>query len=355
MSSPDLTISIVSYNTSALLRDCLNSVYENIRDIKLEVIVVDNNSTDKSAEMLKKGFPQITLIQNKENVGFAKANNQALRKSKGRSFLLLNSDTVLSPNSLNTMVNFIDSHPKVGVVGCRLFYPDGSVQPWPCISSNVWSSLWLALFGLLNVKRLLPGPRFRSFLGRYFRRIMDKGMASYLGHYWDNRSVQEVDQVSGACLLARRSAIEQTGLLDENFFMYGEDIDWCIRMKQEGWKVYLLSDVKVIHYASQSFKETSNPPLLQKYKSMYYFFEKHYGRKAAISLKILVISSMLIKEGFFLVTYLLSSKREESKMRLKSGFDLIKFSISRITKEELPKNIIIKVLEPDIMKATRER
>ena len=328
MDNKDLTISIVSYNTKSLLKDCLNSVYKNTKGINYEIIVVDNNSNDGSAGMVEKEFPQVILIRNKENVGFAKANNQAFSLSRGKYFLLLNSDTIVLLRSIRRLVEFMDSHPEAGVVGCKLFYPDGSVQPWACISSNVWSSLWLALFGLFNIKRLLPDPRLRRFLGKYFRRIVGKSVDSYLSHYWDHRPVQEVDQVSGACLLARRSAIEETGLLDENFFMYGEDVDCCIRIKQKGWKVYLLSDIKVIHYTSQSFKETPYHSLVQRYKSMYYFFEKHYGRKAVTLLKILVISSMLTKVAFLLLTYLLSNKREESKMRLKSGFDLIKFSIN---------------------------
>jgi len=328
MDNKDLTISIVSYNTKNLLKNCLNSVHKNTKGVNYEIIVVDNNSNDGSAGMVEKEFPQVILIRNKENVGFAKANNQAFSVGREKYFLLLNSDTIVLLRSIERLVEFMDSHSEAGVVGCKLFYPDGSVQPWACISSNVWSSLWLALFGLFNIKRLLPDPRLRRFLGKYFRGIVGKSVDSYLSHYWDHRLVQEVDQVSGACLLARRSAIEETGLLDENFFMYGEDVDCCIRIKQKGWKVYLLSDIKVIHYTSQSFKEASYHSLFQRYKSMYYFFEKHYGGKAVTLLKILVISSMLIKEAFLLLTYLLSNKREESKMRLKSGFDLIKFSIN---------------------------
>lgn len=330
MNRPDLTISIVSYNTRNLLRDCLNSVYDNVRDIKFEIIVVDNDSTDDSPEMIKKEFPQVTLIENKENVGFAKANNQAFNRSKGRFFLLLNSDTVLLPHSVNKMVDFVDAHPKVGAVGCRLIFPDGTPQPYIGKFLNLPSALWTVFLGLFNVKTLARSPKWRKFIAKYFRSISGKAINLYLSHYLGNsKGVQEVDQVSGACLLVKHETIEDVGPLDENFFMYTEDTDWCLRMKQRGWEIYLLPEVKVVHYVGQSSEGMFTRASPERYKSTCYFFKKYYGKKGLILLRILVILIVTIQLAFFLFVYLLSNKKEKEK--LTSRLELIKLSIATRT------------------------
>jgi len=330
MNSLHLTVSIVNYNTRDLLKDCLNSVYENIRGIKFEVIVVDNNSTDDSLEMIKKEFPWVTLIENGGNVGFAKANNQALNRGKGRFFLLLNSDTVLLPNSVNKMVNFMDTHPKVGAVGCRLVFPDGAPQLHIGKFLNLPSALWMVFLGFLNVKVLVRSPKWRKFIAKYFGSIIGKTINLYLNHYLrDDKGVQELDEVNGACLLTRRETIEDIGPLDENLFMYAEDTDWCFRMRQKGWKIYLLPEVKVVHYVGQSSKGMFTRASPERYKSTCYFFKKYYGKKGLVLLKILVILVVTIQLGFFLFAYLLSGKKGKDK--LASQLELIKLSISART------------------------
>ncbi len=330
MTSPDLTISIVSYNTSALLRNCLNSVYGNVKGVKFEIVVVDNNSTDGSLEMVRKEFPQVALIQNKENVGFAKANNQALSRSKGRFFLLLNSDTKVLPNSIEGMVEFMHLHPEVGAVGCEQIRPDGSIQPHIEKFLNLPSALWAVFLGLFNVKALVRSPKWRKFIAKYFGSITGKTINLYLNHYLrDNKAVQEVDRVSGACLLVRRETIEDVGPLDENFFMYAEDADWCFRMKQRGWKIYLLPEVKVVHYVGQSSKEMFTKASPGRYKSTCYFFKKYYGKKGLMLLRILVIVVAIIQLGFFVFAYLLSNKKEKERLTLR--LELIKLSISAQT------------------------
>lgn len=330
MNRPDLTISIISHNTSGLLRDCLNSVYKNIKDIKFEIIVVDNNSTDDSVEMIRKEFPQVTLIQNKENVGFAKANNQALSRSKGRFFLLLNSDTVLLPNSLNEMVNFMDTHPKVGAVGCRLVFPDGTPQPYISKFLNLPSALWTVFLGFVNAKVLVRSPKWKRFIAKYFGLIIGKTINLYLSYYLeDGKTVQEVDRVSGACMLVRHETIKDVGLLDENFFMYAEDSDWCFRMRQRSWKICVLPEVKVVHYVGQSSEEMFTRTSPERYKSTCYFFKKYYGKKGLILLIILVTLVATIQLGLFFPPYLLSNKKE--KERFTSRLELIKLSISART------------------------
>ena len=324
MNSLDLTISIVNYNTRNLLKGCLNSVYENIRGIKFEVIVVDNNSTDDSLEMLKKEFPQVILIQNKENVGFAKANNQALSGGKGRFFVLLNSDTKVLPHSIEGMVKFMDLHPEVGVVGCEQIRPDGSIQPTINIALNMWTNLWLIFLRLFQVKRLVSNSRQASFMVNHFRGALGKTINSYLSHYSDKREPYRVDWVSGVCLLARKKAVDEVGFLDENFFMYSEDVDWCLRMKQKGWKIYFLPGNKIMHHIRQSSNKGEFDDISpQRFKSIFYFFKKHYGRKAVLVLKILVILSILVQLKLLLLIYLISDKKKEIKIRLKNASDLL--------------------------------
>ncbi len=328
MSDPDLTISIVSHNTRNLLRDCLSSVYENIKDIKFEAIVVDNNSTDDSLEMVKKEFPQVALIENKENVGFAKANNQALNRGRGRFFLLLNSDTKVLSYSIEKMVEFMDLHSDAGAVGCEQIHPDGSIQPHIEKFLNLPSALWLVFLGFFNVKALVPSSKWRRFIAKYFGLIIGKTINLYLNHYLeDKKASQEVDRVRGACFLVRRETVEDVGMLDENFFMYTEDADWCFRMKQKGWKIYLLPEVKVVHYVGQSSKGMFTGASPERYKSTCYFFKKYYGKKGLVLLKILVILVVTIQLGFFISTYLLSNNKKE-KERLGSRLELIKLSIT---------------------------
>jgi len=323
-----LTISIVSYNTKALLNNCLDSIYKNIKNISFEVIVVDNNSTDGTIEMLEEKFPRIKLIKNKENVGFAKANNQAILKSRGKYFLLLNSDTVVLPGSIEKMMEFMDSNLEAGAVSCRLIFPDGSPQPWINVYSNMGTNLWIILLRVFQVKRLISKPGWRRFLIKYFKRILGKAINSYFDCYRNGQVIREVDFGSGACLLVRREVIEKVGLLDENFFMYYEDADWCIRIKRAGWKIYFLSNVKIIHYEGKSSNDLIwriSPP---RYKSACYFFKKYYGRKSVVLLKVLVIGSLTMQIGLWIFWRLLSNNREEMKRELISYGEIVKLSFS---------------------------
>lgn len=328
MNDIDLTISIVSYNTNDLLKACLKSVYENVNKIRFEVIVVDNNSIDGSIEMIKDRFPEVILIENRNNAGFARANNQAFNKSKGRFFLLLNSDTKLPAGTISAMMEFMELHPEVGIVGCQQIRPDGSIQPSTNFSLNMWIDLWLTFLSLFQWKKLILNARVRNFVSHYLRWALGRTVGSYLNHYSPRKIPYEVDWVPGVCLLVRRETINQVGLLDENFFMYGEDIDWCLRTRQKGWKVYFLPGNKIVHYVTQSSERIFDGVSPLRYKSTFYFFAKYYGRKGVLLLKILVIFSNLIQEGFFLLFYLLSDKKEELRKKAKLRWDLIKFSLS---------------------------
>lgn len=276
---PDLSVVIVNWNARHLLAQCLASVYAYPPEGEFEVFVVDNASSDGSADMVRREFPQVRLIQNTENVGFARANNQAMRTSRGRYVLLLNSDTIVQPGALDSMVCFADQHPEAGVVGGRLLNADESLQPSWAQFPTFWSEL----------------------LGRNFRKRQP--MTDHLTY--------EVDWVGGACLLARRKAIEVVGLLDEDFFMYSEETDWCFRMVRNGWKVYYLPSAEVIHFGGGSSQRASDEMLVQLYQSKLRFFHKHYGpfRKELLRASLIITS---LAKGWGLAALSLLKKANDS-------------------------------------------
>lgn len=254
----DVSIIIVNWNTRAILKDCLNSIYEQTRGIKFEVIVVDNASRDGSAEMVEKEFPRVVLIENSENKGFAAANNLGMAIAQGRYVLLLNSDTLVLDETIDKVVSFTDNNPDVAVVGCRVLNPDGTLQPtcfmFPSIINMLFSSSYLyKLF-----------PRSRIF-GR--ERMT----------WWDRKDIREVDVVTGCFMLVRRKAIDEVGMMDERFFIYGEETDWCYRFKKAGWKVMFAPVGEIIHLGGQSTSKVQVEMLVQLRLSILKFISKHHG------------------------------------------------------------------------------
>jgi len=251
----NLSIIIVNWNTRNLLEKCLISIYEKPQNFDFEVFVVDNASSDKSVEMVKTGFPQVKLIANKENTGFAKANNQAIKQAQGEFVLLLNPDTEILNDSLEKTVSFMRSHAEVGIAGCRILNSDHSVQP----SVRKFPDLWSQIIILLKLHRLFP-----------------KLISHYLISDFDYSKTQEVEQVMGAFFMIRKEIFKKIGLLDENFYIWFEEVDFCKRVKDHGEKNYYLSDAEIIHHQGQSFKQILS---LQKQKafnrSLKLYFKKH--------------------------------------------------------------------------------
>ncbi|HQE92289.1 MAG TPA: glycosyltransferase family 2 protein [Anaerolineae bacterium] len=248
-----LAIILLSWNTASLLADCLRSIPAGAAGLDYTVIVVDNASTDGSADMVARDFPQVQLIRSSQNLGFARGNNLGIRAADPAIpyLLLLNSDTIVQPASLTALVRFMEAHPDAGAVGPRLLRPDGTPQPY-------------AFGGDPTPLYLLRRGLHQLFLHRYL-------------HDWATDQIQTVDWVSGACMLVRRSAVEQIGMLDENMWMYFEDNDWCLRFRQAGWKVYYDPQVEIIHLGGQSLQK--NPSAQNTYyQSVVYFYGKHYGR-----------------------------------------------------------------------------
>lgn len=261
--SPDVSIIIVNWNTRDLLLQCLQSLPAAIGDLDADVWVVDNASTDDSVAAVRQHFPTVQVIENKENVGFAAANNQAIKASHGRHVVLLNSDTVAHPNALRAMVRLLDNHRHVGIVGAQLLNADGSLQHSWAAFPTVWSEVL--------------GKNIRT------RRIVPTGYDSF---------AFDVDWISGACLMIRRSVIEQVGMLDERFFMYSEETDWCYRVKRAGWHVYYYPQAHVVHFGGQSSRQASTRMKAELYRSKLLFFSKHYGVRRTFCL------SLLLEIGF---------------------------------------------------------
>jgi len=312
--SIDITIIIVSYNTKSLLKECLYSIYKNVNKVNLEVIVVDNNSVDESPEMVKKKFPQVKLIINGENLGFAKANNQAIKKSKGKYVLLLNSDTYCINNVIKKMLSFIEKQPKVGVVGIRLLNPDMTIQT----SSFVFPSWKTVFFHLVNIKKIFPRDIRGSLVKVPFvNLILDRETKSYL--LYDNlTSPLVVENISGACMLIRREALKGVGLLDEKFFLYSEDIDLCKRIQRNGWKTILLPEIGIIHKCGASFKRSYVNISPERYKGAIYYFSKHKG----IIENLWIRALFLIIIPFKIISVILFQKNSRKKEIFQKGICL---------------------------------
>ena len=229
----DLSVSIVSYRTPAMLRQCLESISAERTGLTIEVAVVDNASGDGSAEMVAEQFPWVRLIRNQRNRGFAAAHNQALRRASGRYWLVLNSDAAPLPGALRTLVDFLDVHPGMAVVGPRLRYPDGTVQP----SRRRFPTLATLFLESTQLQRFSPS---NPVLRRYY--IADRS----------DDEPQDVDWLVGACLCVRAAAGQQVGLFDERFFMYSEELDWCRRFRAAGWRVVYVPAAEVIHFEGGS-------------------------------------------------------------------------------------------------------
>ncbi len=259
MATTDLTIIIVSFNTRDSLRECLRSLSTAAEGLSSTAIVVDNDSQDGSAEMVSQYFPTVQLIKNSANLGFSRACNQAIEHAEGRFIVLLNPDTKPLPESLSCMVDRLNHYPEAGAAGPSLIFPNGSRQgnggPLPNIGTEIRRLLGIR-------KKPIPAPLL----------VEGSDHKTMEGHLPD---VIEVEQVSGACIMVRRTAIQQIGLLDEDFFMFYEEVDWCRRMIRAGWKVYLIPEAVVIHQWMGSVRQRSREMARQFYRSQRLYYRKN--------------------------------------------------------------------------------
>lgn len=280
-----LSVIIVNYNVREFLHHALTSVRKAMKGIRGEIIVVDNASDDGSVEMVRSTFPGVQLIVNKSNVGFAAANNVALRRARGEALLLLNPDTVVQEDSMKVMLKFFEENPDAGIAGCRILNPDGSLQ-LPCRRS--FPTAWVAFTKITGLSSLFPNSRV---FGRY--------NLTYLSP----EETYEVDAVSGSFMMIRRDAYKDVGGLDEAFFMYGEDLDWCYRVQQAGWKNYYVHGTQIIHYKGESTRRSSIDEIKTFYDAMRLFVQKHFGGSRPMTLVLrcgIVLSSWVATVRQFL-------------------------------------------------------
>lgn len=279
-----LSIVIVNYNVRYFLEQCLHSVEKAIQGLEAEVYVVDNNSVDGSNEMVTAKFPWVNLIANKENTGFSRANNQAIRIAKGEYVLLLNPDTVLEHDTLSKCVAFMDGHPDAGGLGIKMVDGKGKFLP--------------------ESKRGLPTPSvaFYKISGLSYLFPKSKLFSRYHLGYLDNNKTHEVDILSGAFMMLRKEALDKTGLLDETFFMYGEDIDLSYRIIKAGYKNYYFHEARIIHYKGESTKKSSINYVFVFYNAMIIFAKKHFSQKNARIFSLLIHLAIYLRAGLAIVT-----------------------------------------------------
>lgn len=285
-----LSIAIVSWNTAEITRQCLNSVFAHPPEAPFEVWVVDNASTDDSVASIRASYPQVKLLTNETNVGFAAANNQAIRRCTGELVLLLNPDTIVHDGALTRLVQFMDAQPRAGACGARLFNADGSLQ-----------------------HSCYPAPTLGRELLRMFH--LD-GRVRYRMDAWPIDAPREVEVLLGACILARREILETIGLMDERYFMYSEEVDLCYRIAQAGWKLYWVPGAEIVHLGGQSTRQVRTEMFLRLYQGKLMYIRKHYGRGQTRLYKLVLLLASLARLGVAPVAWLERPPQREEHLAL---------------------------------------
>ncbi len=272
-----LSIIIVNYNVKAFLQQALASIYKSTQVIETEIFVVDNHSVDGSLEMLRQQFPSINVIANSENLGFSKANNQAIKAASGDYIWLLNPDTLVQEDTPAKLIQVMESDENIGLLGCKILNDDGSLQ-LACRRS--FPTPWVAFTKMLGLAKMFPKS---NWFGRYNLTHLNPDMA------------YEVEAISGSCMFIRRAALEEVGTLDETFFMYGEDLDWCYRFGKSNWKVYYTPETSIVHYKGESSKVAAWDTMTHFYKAMDIFARKHFKGSSRFPLHWILRGGILLR------------------------------------------------------------
>lgn len=244
----------------------------------MQIYVVDNNSEDGSVEIIKNAFPQVKLIENKTNIGFAQANNQAISQAKGRYVLILNPDTLFLDASLKKMVDFIDNHPEIGMIGPKLLNSDKETIQYWC--ARKLPNLLDVFFEYTKLSKLFPHNRL---FGRH------------LMSYWDHNDSHAVECISGACMLIRNEVLEMVGSFDENYPLFTEDTDLCHRIHTANWKIFYFAEAQIMHFGGQSTSKLRGPSTIKSVQGTYRYFSKYYNIPSVIMLWLLILSASIAK------------------------------------------------------------
>ena len=314
----DLSISIVNFNTKEPLKKCLESIKNNIQGISYEVIVVDNASSDGSAEMVKQGFPHIKLIANSQNRGATVAKNQSFKIAQGRFILIADSDIEILPGAVSSMVDFMDKTPQAGIVGPRVLFADLSPQH-SCNKGfpNLFNAFINNIFFLAHLRY------------RFYRTTIGK---RYVKSRYNR--VEEFAWLGGMCLLVRNTIVQQLGGMDENFFIYYDDTEFCLRVKKAGYKIYYLPQAAVIHYWGAGVGKFSAFLFPKIFESELYFFRKHHGRFQKKVCAFFIQLSMLLRFVIAVPLFFLRIKRDYFKQRFSAYGEVLRLAGKRYGKTD---------------------
>lgn len=309
---PNVSVVIVSWNAKKYLEQCLQSVLSCSDAATTEIIVVDNASSDGSPEHVKEKYPSVKLICNSDNLGFAKANNIGINHSHGKYLFLINSDVIVYPNCFNSLVTYIESQPQIGVLGPRIIGIDGKVQRSCMGYPSLWNSFCRAIF----IDAIFPNVKLFN---------------GYMLSYWKHDAIKEVEVVNGCFWVIRHQALEKVGLLDENYFMYAEDIDWCKRFNDSDWKVVYYPLVEALHYGGAS---SANAPVrfyIEMQKANMKFFKKHYGILSLNIYKCIMLLHQSLRAVGYSIWYILAPEKKDSslhkiKRSIASISEILKFA-----------------------------
>jgi len=303
--NPDLSIIIVNFNTKQLLYECLDSIQSKVKEITYEVFVVDNASIDGSAEMVEREFPWVKLIKNKENLGFAKANNQAIGKAKGEIILLLNSDTLIIDNNIKPLLTFMKNHKNVGIVGCKVLDENGNLSYTAINFPDLISEWWFFSYDI--IRRILNVSFYKKYKGINYDKI------------------SPVDWVSGCAFFIKKEVIKKIGMLDENFFLYYEDTEYCYRAKKAGFEVIYYPFYKILHYRGKSGDPINFKTLIYCFNSSCYYFQKTHGYLYAKIFKTMCKINWLVNISF-LLSFGLTTKHPKIFKKLNMFKTLFKYT-----------------------------
>ena len=293
-----VSVVIVNWNVRKLVVNCLRSLIARNPSLILDISVIDNNSSDGSGELIRREFPQIKLIQNLENVGFSRANNQGIREAQGQYILLLNPDTLWVDDSLQRMVEYMNSHPEVGVLGPKLLNADAqSIQYWGA--------------------RRLPRPLDTFFEYSKLSSIFPRNrlFGRHLMGNWNHTDSREVECLSGACMLIRQQTLQEVGLLDENYPLYTEDTDWCYRVHLTNWKMYYFAEARLIHIGQQSSLQNRGKATINAVRGIYRYHRKFYGVAALLMVWFLVWITSIAKIFGWAALFLIRANGRELALK----------------------------------------